>query len=156
MLARSLGASVAADGPGAGAWRLEMLAETVAFLRGAFVAFLSSDATGGFALGFVLAAVAADASFEMDTGPIAFKPTLMFQARTHAVTLRNTGAANLPFECDVFDPRGADRNASPRERAMYAVSPDAGVVAPGVAAGGQEQGEQDGDDAGLVHGPFRS
>jgi hypothetical protein len=61
MLARSLGASVAADGPGAGAWRLEMLAETVAFLRGAFVAFLSSDATGGFALGFVLAAVAADA-----------------------------------------------------------------------------------------------
>jgi len=61
MLARSLGASVAADGPGAGAWRLEMLAETVAFLRGAYVAFLSSDATGGFALGFVLAAVAADA-----------------------------------------------------------------------------------------------
>ena len=61
MLARSLGASVAADGPGAGAWRAAMLSETVAFLRGAYVARVSSDATGGFALGFVLAAVAADA-----------------------------------------------------------------------------------------------
>ena len=80
-----------------------------------------------------ITAVAADASFDIDESAVAFKPTLMFQARTHAVTLRNTGVANLPFECDVFDPRGADRNASPRERAMYAVSPDAGVVAPGGA-----------------------
>jgi hydrocephalus-inducing protein len=79
-------------------------------------------------------AVAADASFEMDTGPIAFKPTLMFQARTHAVTLRNTGMANLPFECDVFDPK-QDKGARPnaRDEKMYSVAPLSGVVAPGGA-----------------------
>jgi hypothetical protein len=71
MFARSLGASVAKDGPGAGAWRTEMLAEQVAFLRRAYRA-RQDDPSGGFALGLVLAAVAADACARAGT-PLDFE-----------------------------------------------------------------------------------
>ncbi|KAK9843529.1 hypothetical protein WJX81_007498, partial [Elliptochloris bilobata] len=55
---------------------------------------------------------AADAArYECAGGAIAFRPTLMFQSRSFAFTLRNAGATHLPFR--------------------WAVRPESGTLAPG-------------------------
>ena len=80
-------------------------------------------------------AVACDASYEIDASAVVFKPTLMFQARTHRVTLINTGKARLPFTCETFR---FDKKQSAFQGGVageppcsYEISPSSGVVLPG-------------------------
>jgi hypothetical protein len=56
---------------------------------------------------------AADAArYECDTGPIAFRPTLMFQTRTTSFTLRNAGATCLPFSWTVVEATSGTADSS--------------------------------------------
>jgi len=73
MFARTLGKEIAREGPGSGAWRSALLVRTIKALVAGFAGFQTDErngfsfernaaAAGGFAVGFVLAAVAADAA----------------------------------------------------------------------------------------------
>lgn len=44
-----------------------------------------------------LHAVADNARYECEAGPIAFRPTMMFQTRSYSFTLANKGLGRLPF-----------------------------------------------------------
>ena len=71
--------------------------------------------------------MADNARYECDVKPIVFRPTMMFQARTHAFQLRNVGAAKLPFAFAV------ESRAEPGLRAPgpFALKPAEGVVPAG-------------------------
>ena len=78
-------------------------------------------------------AVADDAKYECSANAIAFKPTVMFQARTHSVVVKNVSAATLPFEWTVCDD-AAVREGRPARPSPFEVSPATGSIAPGSEA----------------------
>ena len=78
-------------------------------------------------------AVADDAKYECSTNAIAFKPTVMFQARTHSVVVKNVSAATLPFEWTVCDD-AAVREGRPARPSPFEVSPATGSILPGSEA----------------------
>lgn len=54
-----------------------------------------------------VSAVADRPKYECDVQCISFKPTSMYQARTHTIVVKNQSDTQLPFECDVTDSRPA-------------------------------------------------
>ena len=48
--------------------------------------------------------VADYAAYEADTHPIRFAPTVMFQARTFSLQVRNTALVATDFRCEVLGP----------------------------------------------------
>lgn len=70
-----------------------------------------------------------DARFECATDSIAFKTTPMFQARSFAFPLKNTGTVALSFQSKVQRADGAVDGSG-----LYTVTPVAAQVAPGQAA----------------------
>ena len=67
--------------------------------------------------------------FECSTNSVTFKTTPMFQARTFAFPLKNTGTVSLTFESEV---QGLD--GAVEECGLYSVTPAAAEVAPGQQA----------------------
>ena len=71
-------------------------------------------------------AIADNARYECDTGPIVFRTTMMFQSRTFSFPLRNTSTAMLEFEWQVCLTDG-----DPDMSSLYSVSPVSGSVPAG-------------------------
>lgn len=70
-------------------------------------------------------ATADTARFECDLRPVNFRPTMMFQTRSHAFTVKNPAKASLRYRWRVVGPDG-EEVAEP-----FSVRPEAGSVAPG-------------------------
>lgn len=76
-----------------------------------------------------ICAVADDVKFKCDDGPIVFKPTMMFQARSFSFPLENTSLVKLAYYFFTTYPDGTpDRHIGP-----YQVTPARGTVQPGQA-----------------------
>ena len=80
-----------------------------------------------------LFAVSAEPDYELVSDPINFKPTLMFQARTHQITLRNVGKSSLPFTCTTFGSTKEVFRLHDSKEDPYEISPASGSVKPGQA-----------------------
>ncbi|KAL0040642.1 hypothetical protein WJX79_000331 [Trebouxia sp. C0005] len=70
-----------------------------------------------------------DACVECDTGPINFKPTVMFQTRTFNFNLKNAGLSNVDYKWAVQTLDGANDTSG-----TYVVTPEGGCLAAGETA----------------------
>ena len=70
-------------------------------------------------------AVADNAKPECDTGPINFKPTMMFQSRVYSFALKNTSTAAMPYTWRVTGGPAGDIDNP------YTVSPSSGTIQEG-------------------------
>jgi|AntAceMinimDraft_5_1070358.scaffolds.fasta_scaffold138863_1 hydrocephalus-inducing protein len=78
-------------------------------------------------------AVADNARYECDTKPITFRPTMMFQTRTHSFPLKNTSSARLDFGFSVEDPAGVS-GVSGTNPGPFEIKPASGSIEAGETA----------------------